>query len=318
MLQGQINRPFRLGSTRCPGLREQMRAPIENNLGNELPYHGVRIGFTEALARFEAALTQIRQWQLRLGQGNRWIKYRDSLRMFVEDKGSTAPKSELERLAFELREIDEFCEIVEALGRSPSSAEAAAIQTILSGTMHPDLDRGSGPRDIQYELWLLAYLRAHGIHAWLGEPDLWFRWNKSDYPVAAKRPRSRVGLDRSIQAAIRQLRPHRPWGLIAISLDVIARPRGMMLAPESPEEAAVLTDLVFVDLLKWLISPHSPLSRRAPGTNALSFIATLQMPAFGSRAGEASLDTRLEFLSVKGDVRPTELTGLREIIGSFA
>lgn len=146
---------------------------------------------------------------------------------------------------------------------------------------------------------------------------MWFSWNGTDYPVAAKRPRSLAGVDQSIRKAIRQLRPHRAWEPVALSMDVIARPKRQMLAADSPKEAAELTDFIFVELLSELTSPQSPLSKRMPETQAGAFMITLRMPTLCLRSGIVSLETRIEFLSVKDDSRSSELGGFRELVGSF-
>lgn len=293
-----------------------MTDATNENIG-PLPARGVVAGFSETLARLEAALSRMHQWPLRMGSEYRWTVYRNRLKAFAENDESTAYRVELESLAFELREIDELCEIVEAIPDDPSSAELAAIKAVLCGPGHPDDERYSHPRDIQYELWLLAYLRAQGIKAWLDEPDLWFSWNGSDYPVAAKRPRTWSGIDQSIRGAIRQLRRHNFWGLIALSMDVIARPKKQMLAAKSLTEAAELTDLIFMELLEELISVRSPVSKRMPETQAGLLMITLRMPTF-CWSDIASLETRIEFLSAKDDNRSSELGGIRALIGSYS
>jgi hypothetical protein len=294
-----------------------MTDAINENIAKYFPGSGVAAGFSETLVRLEAALSRIHQWPLRLGSENRWTVYRNRLKAFAESDESTAYRVELERLAFELREIDELCQIVEMIPEDPNSAELEAVHAILRGTRHPDDERNSYPRDIQYELWLMACLRRHGIKAWLDEPDLWFSWNGSDYPVAAKRPRSWPGVDQSIRGAIRQLRRHNFWGLIALSMDVIARPKKQMLAAESLTEAAELTHLIFMELLEELISVRSPVSKRMPETQAGLLMITLRMPTF-CWSGIASLETRIEFLSAKDDNRSSELGGIRALIGSYS
>ena len=68
-------------------------------------------------------------------------------------------------------------------------------------------------------------------------------------------------------------------------------------------------DFLFLELLRWLISARAPLSKRAPGRNAIVFLVTGAPPAFIHDAGTFCLGTRSQVLSVKDDPRSKGLAG---------
>jgi hypothetical protein len=282
------------------------------------PATAVRQAFGDILEKYRRALVFMAECGIQIKPGSRLHSYQESLAHFTDQDPPLAPTRDLERFAFALREIDEVVEIVGGLSRPPQPREIAALTAIAAGRWHPDDETdGNSVRDLQYELWLLSEFRRRSVDAELAEPDLRIRWRGQWYPVAAKRPRNRRGLDRCVRDAIRQLEPFPAGGVLGISVDLLLRPRGQTLDAASPLEAAELIDLLFVDLLRWLASRQSPLSKRAPGTNAMVFLITGAIPAFIRDVGTFCLERRSEVLSVKGDQRASGLAGFDGAFGSY-
>jgi hypothetical protein len=271
--------------------------------------------FEATLAQYEIALARLRDWDLQPSQTSRIASYRNLLREFTE-RDTPAPRRDLERLSFVLLEISEIIEIIEAL-KTPSPRALRRLALLVKGGIHPDDEESSTGREAQYELWLRAFLRGKGVPSLLGDPDLKLRWNRATIPLEAKRPGSLKSLDDRYRKALRQLDPYPRGGIVAISLDLLLRPRGQVLYAESPLQASELMDVVFLQQVKVLISRGSPLDKRGAGRNAIGFLFTGKLPAFIHEHGAFAIEFRQELLWVENDPRREILTGLRSVISSY-
>ena len=272
--------------------------------------------FEGTLSKYETALARLQKWGLGLNPTGRIAIYRDLLRESVERDPPYAPQRDLERLSFVLLEISEIIEVVEALG-TPSPRELGRLALIVKGGIHPDDETSSPGRDAQYELWLHAFFRGKGVPCLVGDPDLMLRWEGTTIPLEAKRPGSRRSLDNRYRKALRQLDPYPQGGIVAVSLDLLLRPRGTVLYAESPLEASESMDLIFLHHAKALISQGSPLTKRGAGRNAIGFLFTGKLPAFICEHGAFATEFRQELIGAESDPRRVILAGLRSVVSSY-
>jgi hypothetical protein len=275
------------------------------------------LSFEATLSQYEIALARLQDWGLQPSPTSRIARYRDLLRESVERDPPYAPQRDLERLSFVLLEISEIIEIVEAF-EPPTPRARCRLALLVKGGVHPDDETSSPARDAQYELWLCAFLRRKRLPCLLGDPDLRLRWKGTTVPLEAKRPGSMRSLNDRYRKALHQLDPYPQGGIVAISLDLMLRPRGKVLYAQSPLEASNSMDLLFLDQVKALISQDSPLTKRGVGRNAIGFFFTAKLPAFIREHGAFAAEFRQELLWAESDPRREILTGLRSVISSYA
>lgn len=282
----------------------------------EIPEKAECTLFGDLLSSYDKALLRLHELGIIIGPTGRLMSYRKALHDYFEREPPISTVSEANRFVFALREIQEVIEIVEALGGNPAPKELKIASWFSRSNWHPDEDTDPRGRNHLYELWLKYLLNRRGIFCELKEPDLSFRWGQTTYPMAAKRPQSRSGLDTRFRDALTQLDPFPVGGVVAISMDFLLRPRHQVLYVDSPLEAAQVMDCLFLDSLKWLVSRDSPLTKRVAGRNAIAFLITGRLPAFIQRLGAFCMETRYELLWVENDERRRGLVGLRDILFS--
>lgn len=275
-----------------------------------------RHSFEATLSQYETALARLQDWGLKLSPTGRIASYRDLLRESVKRDPPYAPQRDLERLSFVLLEISEIIEVVEAL-ETPSPRALRRLALLVKGGIHPDDETSSPGRDAQYELRLHAFSRGKGVPCLVGDPDLRLRWEGTTVPLEAKRPGSLKSLDDRYRKALRQLDPYPQGGIVAISLDLLLRPRGKVLDAESPLEASESMDLIFLQRAKALISQGSPLTRRGVDRNAIGFLFTGKLPAFIREHGAFAAEFRQELFWAESDPRRVILAGLRSVVSSY-
>lgn len=153
---------------------------------------------------------------------------------------------ELGKLAREVSEADELLLIFKQLQLHPDRFMVtpdtwAAILQDKSDLLDTKCSAG---RDLQYELWLVAYLNSRGIQAqWTGggdNTDCAFLLSGFDFLVEAKRPKTAQSIPNVISKAVKRslrkrlYRKPKALGLVAISLNV---PIGVRKSPAFQAEA---------------------------------------------------------------------------------
>jgi hypothetical protein len=284
---------------------------------DEVPDNAECTLFGDLLSSYDKALLRLHELGIPIRPSSRLTRYRKDLRGYFEREPPISTLYEANQFVFALREIQEVIEIVESLGGNPAPEELTIASLFSDGHWHPDKDRNSRGRDLLYELWLKYLLSRQDIVCELKEPDLFFRWGETTYPIAAKRPKSKGILDTRFQGALDQLNPFPGGGVVAISVDFLLRPRDQVLSADSPLEAAQRMDYLFLDSLQWLVSRDSPLTKRVAGHNAIAFLITGRLPAFIQGPGAFCMETRYELLWVEKDERCRGLVGLRDILSSY-
>jgi hypothetical protein len=154
-------------------------------------------------------------------------KSRDLIRALVEDgkKGLRTP--EARRILAEAHRTEmEFYGISRSLNpRATFPPEyLRKLATTFGGNVDPakDGDGSHVARNLQFELWVAAWLAAGGKPVRLGEPDLQVAYRFEWRGLAAKRVRSPRKIQVRVREAATQVRDSTGDGFIAVSLDNFA------------------------------------------------------------------------------------------------
>ena len=273
--------------------------------------------FEYILKTFQNTLDIIHGFGVSIDPQCRLSEYFKVLKEYTDSKNAYENLDDLNRFSFALREIREIIEIIEGVGDTPTKSEHNIITELSQGCWHPDEDTNTRVRDQQYELWLKHFLSKHNIISKIKEPDLFFKWNGKEFPLAAKRPKSRKSLDGRIRSAVHQLEPYKGGGVVSISLDLLLRPKYRDFYAVSPLEAGEKMDLLFIDLLQWLISSESPIMKRGKGSNIIAYLLTGRLNAFIREHGVFCMETRAEFFWITNDNRHLSLSGFRNKVSSY-
>lgn len=125
-----------------------------------------------------------------------------------------------------LREVEELVEIVDAMGTSMSGWERSNLLLMMGGPLDPDEEEvNSKARDAQYELYLKTIVSGTGQVS-VGTADLAVSYSGVKLPIEAKRPKSIQRFDDRLREAVAQVDSHGIDGFVAMSLDLILRPKG--------------------------------------------------------------------------------------------
>ena len=192
-------------------------------------------------------------------------------------------------LAFDLREIDEIVEIVEAFEGIPDSESMRRLQLLPKGQEGPDDEDNATARDTQYELLLWSALGSAGIDATLSEPDVAITHDGEVYYLEAKRPKTKPRLDDRLRKAASQLEGRGP-SIVAISLDLLVRPSGQLLHVQRAEE---FSPVVAQHALEILASELHHIVNRVKGTNIVALVFTTRVPGFVLDKRLATLGTHV-------------------------
>ena len=170
------------------------------------------------------ALRVLEEKAIALPPGNR---LQAAERLLKELPLQRAPQSldaeERLQLVNAMRTALDFALVRKALERRPTSATPEKVEKLriaLSGATVPERDRNSLARDIQFELFLEAFLIMGGASVRFSEPpDLVLRYGPGNVGVAAKRLRSRRKVRDRVKGAIAQLERAGRRGFVAVNMD---------------------------------------------------------------------------------------------------
>lgn len=255
-----------------------------------------KLPFEDLLADYGDALSMLGQWGIRIAPQARLRTYQNRLMVALEAEPAEASLPFISQLSFDLREIDEIIEIVSSFSSIPNENVVAKLKVIAAGTEHPDAGSKTNPRDIQYELYLYSLFTRAGMSARIGrvgEADLFIQAGGNEYPVEAKRPNSDNGFDRRLHEAVQQLERLDCLGIVTISLDQIARPRGHNLRVESLEELNTVTQDCF-DVFTF--EHQSEITGRLRDRDVVAGVLyTMKIPGFITGSGTMCLTSHAHF-----------------------
>ena len=246
--------------------------------------------FADQLRRYEATLDRLTALGLRIAQSSRLHAYLGRLRQVTNDPSPFVSVALANQLTFDLREIDELIEIVEAVAEAPTPAELDRLRLIQKGHETPDEPTADKARDAQYELYLRAVLAKGGLDVEFHEPDLVVTAAGRKVHLAAKRPTSLARLDDRLRDAIGQVARYPGPGIVAISLDQIIRPRkGLLVVPTTAALQPAVADLVDLFLFENRLS----MSRRVAGKALAALFLTTRLPGLATATNHSVLGTSL-------------------------
>ncbi len=194
----------------------------------------------ETLTIYKQALEKLRSFGVKIPDQSRLISYQRGFEEVLRQQGDLLFSSEEDaaRILFDFREMDELINIVESFGGEPSSSELQRLRLLPEGTDYPDHGTSTRARDAQYELFLRAMYSRSGLDIQMGSPDLLLSDGRIIIPIEAKRPNSPSRLDDRLREAVHQIENQERFGVIAISLDQVIRPRGGFLVVEDQSKLA--------------------------------------------------------------------------------
>jgi hypothetical protein len=246
--------------------------------------------FADQLQRYEGTLNRLNKLGLRIARSSRLYAYLRRLTQVTNDPNPFIPQALADQLTFDLREIDELIEIVEAVSDEPSPGELELLRLVQKGHESPDGTTTDKARDAQYELYLRAIFKKGGLEVAFREPDLVMTITGRKVHIAAKRPSSLSRLDDRLRDANGQVELHPAPGLVAISLDRIIRPRNGLLAVADMAalQPAVkdLVELFFYDNAR-------SIARRVAGRRLAGVFFTTRLPGRTMATNHSVLGTSL-------------------------
>jgi hypothetical protein len=199
--------------------------------------------------------------------------------------------------------MDELILIIESFTDNPTSTELERLRLLPGGTENPDDESSAKARDAQFELFLRAMFKQANIGIEMGSPDLLVSDGQVTFPIEAKRPGSSRRFDDLLRKAINQLQRQESYGVIAISLDHVIRPRGGYLVVGdhtylAPAVAELVADYIRANLRR--------IGKRLRGKSKVSaLLLILRIPARVS-------DTNLTLLGTNIHTEPLSAPGLAD------
>lgn len=201
-----------------------------------------RTSFQGALPQLQKAITRFAGMGVRVSKGSRLWEYEQIVganAQSLEVGILGMPRFKGVELALVVREIDELTQIVSTLPDKLDHELRERLRNIAGGHLIPDTERGSPPRESQFELWLRGMCVRARLRTVLGTPDLQVTMGKKVLGIEAKRPNSIKRLDDNFHDAIHALERHTGPRLVAIQLDQIWRPPGGWFEVTNGEEVPV-------------------------------------------------------------------------------
>ncbi len=235
--------------------------------------------FDETLIKYKQTLEKLRSFGVRISDQSRLISYQRRLEALTMQPGDPLSVSweNADEMLFCFREMDELINIIDSFTEEPSSSELERLRLLPGGTANPDDGTSTKAQDAQYELFLRAMYSYSGIDIQMGIPDILLSDGPFVIPIEAKRPSSSSRLDDRLREAVHQLDTQKCFGVVAISLDHVIRPRGGFLVVDDKSYlAAAVASLVKTYIME-NIRTIAKRVRNRPKVSALLF--TFRTPA---------------------------------------
>jgi hypothetical protein len=274
----------------------------------------------QTLVRYRGALDIIRNLGVQIPQQSRLLTYEKRWAAILQQPNELLllPEADATQIMFEFREMDEISFIAESLPSYLNSEEMDRLQLIAGGNQNPDEDKDTKARDTQFELFLRAAFIRAGANVILGSPDLMVTFNDVEFPLEAKRPSSERAFDARLREGANQIHRLNRFGVVALSVDQIIRPRGGFLLLKSTGDLAPGATDLLRDFMRKNIRVMEKRVRgkrvaatllvvRLPGRTEdrnLTLLGTVFMPQAAVRPGEPeySIYEAIERLAKKMDV----------------
>lgn len=184
----------------------------------------------ERLPRLKSTLSR---FGISVGGGSRFQKYERILESRRAENPSTSLR-DLGTYAMCISELDQIESIIRALATEPSTPGwQVRAETMMKGQPLPEaLNHSSAARDAQFELFIASLCKRAGYEPSLEEPDILIRHENSTFGIAAKRPRSKKRLRKTLRKAGKQIAGSGYDGVVALELSqLFADPQHFFLTP---------------------------------------------------------------------------------------
>lgn len=184
--------------------------------------------FDETLAKYIHALEELASFGIRIPESSRLRTYQKRTETILEQPGNLllVSQDDSDKMIFDFREMDELISIINSFTDEPTPQELERLRLLPGGTENPDDETSTKARDAQFELFLRAMFVQAKFGIEMGAPDLLLSDGQITFPIEAKRPGSHRRFDDRLREAVNQLQRQKSWGIVAISLDHVIRPRG--------------------------------------------------------------------------------------------
>ncbi len=151
------------------------------------------------------------------------------------------------------RDLTELSFIVETLGKSYSEKLRLELTTALHGAPLPSSDKRTEARNLQFQLYLTAWLVQSGLDARLDEPDVRFSHEGVCYGIAAKRLSSPRQVEKRVREAVRQLERPGVKGFVALSVERLLGPQDFRVVARNVQGL----DEAAKELLRRILRKHA-------------------------------------------------------------
>lgn len=178
-------------------------------------------GSTSILAACDYAFDRLTHYGISVPPGSRFALARAAVQA-AHDGPDRLPPADV--LSEATRGIFELYWIMRSLGgrnkRLPQALKSDLLE-ILTGPQLPrdETSQNSRPRNLQFQLFVGAWLSAGGIKVVAAEPDLIIEYFGVPAGVAAKRVFSRRKFIANVKKAVRQIEASKMPGLVAVNVD---------------------------------------------------------------------------------------------------
>jgi len=231
----------------------------------------------QTLARYRGAMKIIGELGIKIPQQSRLLRYEKRWAAILRQPGELLrlPETDATQIMFEFREMDELSVIAESLPSSLNSQEVDRLQLIVGGNLNPDEDQDTRARNAQFELFLRAAFVRAGADVTLGSPDLMVRFNDVEFPVEAKRPGSEGAFEDRLHEGANQIHKLNRFGVVALSVDQIIRPKGGFLLLKSTSDLAPAATAHMRDFMRKKLRV---MARRIRGKRVAATLLVVRLP----------------------------------------
>lgn len=260
--------------------------------------------FDATLVGYKLALEKLTSFGIRIPESSRLRTYHKRTEALLKQPGDLLKVSQADnvKMLFDFREMDEITLIINSFMDEPTSQELERLRLLPGGTENPDDEATTKARDAQFELFLRAIFIQANFRIEMGAPDLLLSDGQITFPIEAKRPGSHRRFDDRLRDAINQLQRQKSWGIAAISLDHVVRPRGeFLVVGEHKYLAEAVAGLVHSYVMENLSSIGGRLMGKSY-VSALLFI--LRVPAKVEDTNLTLLGTNVHIEPISGPDQP--------------
>ena len=257
---------------------------------------GKQEGLTEINSRLTRLRSSLAALNLAIDPQSRLGLFEHQLTEFPQPGYNPLRDTNFDWLAFTEgnRDLAELSFIVETLGKSDSEKLRLELTRALHGARLPSSDKRTEARNIQFQLYLTAWLMHSGFEVCLEEPDLKFSHDGICYGIAAKRLSSPRQVEKRVREAVHQLERLELKGFGALSVERLLGAQDSRVIAKNVQGL----DDAAKELLRRILRKHAAKIQPflvAPWT--LGLITYLSLPALmAMEPGNIGITTALFFL----------------------